>query len=84
MRQYLFALALALGCTFLPTLAPAAETLTEDQAHAIGVDAYLYFYPLVTMELTRQAAYQSAAGTGVARRADESLRQYSPPFHLPT
>ena len=54
MRQYLFALALALGCTFLPTLAPAAETLTEDQAHAIGVDAYLYFYPLVTMELTRR------------------------------
>jgi hypothetical protein len=29
------------------------STLTEDQAHAIGVDAYIYFYPLVTMDVTR-------------------------------
>jgi len=29
-------------------------TLTTDQALAIGVDAYLYFYPLVTMDITRK------------------------------
>lgn len=41
-------------------LAPVAETatqesaITEQEAHAIGVDAYVYFYPLVTMDLTRK------------------------------
>ena len=32
----------------------AAETVSEQDAHAIGVTAYLYFYPLVTMDLTRK------------------------------
>ncbi len=54
------ALALALGLV-LP-LAPAQAAspqatspapISEDEAHAIGVEAYLYFYPLVTMDLTR-------------------------------
>ena len=26
----------------------------KQEAHAIGVDAYVYFYPLVTMDLTRK------------------------------
>ncbi len=51
MKGHLFAL--ALSSVILPTLAPAAD-ITENEAHAIGVDAYLYFYPLVTMELTRR------------------------------
>jgi hypothetical protein len=32
----------------------SVPALTEDQAHAIGVDAYIYFYSLITMDLTRK------------------------------
>jgi hypothetical protein len=41
----------------MSTVLQAADyvpTLTADQAHAIGVDAYLYFYPFITMDLTRK------------------------------
>ena len=31
-----------------------AAAVTEEEAHALGVDAYLYFYSLVTMDLTRK------------------------------
>ncbi len=32
----------------------ATETISEHDAHAIGVAAYIYFYPLVTMDVTRK------------------------------
>jgi hypothetical protein len=34
--------------------ADSVSALTGDQARAIGVDAYIYFYPLITMDLTRK------------------------------
>jgi hypothetical protein len=32
----------------------SASALTADEAQAIGVDAYIYFYSLTTMDLTRK------------------------------
>jgi hypothetical protein len=37
-----------------PGAARAAETISEQDAHAIGVQAYLYFYSPITMDLTRK------------------------------
>ena len=46
---------LVLGLLLFPSFAAQADpAISEDEAHAIGVDAYLYFYPLVTMDLTRK------------------------------
>ena len=42
----------------------AETTITEQEAHAIGVDAYLYFYPLVTMDLTRKQLTNVEPGKG--------------------
>ncbi len=39
---------------FSATAARAAETITAQEAHAIGVDAYVYFYPLLSMDITRK------------------------------
>jgi hypothetical protein len=59
--------ALALvGCAtqsqFLDSKQPKATALSEQEAHAIGVDAYIYFYPLVSMDLTRKQCTNIESG----------------------
>ena len=56
MRRYLTALAFGLvfACGVAPAATAEAATITAEEAHAIGVDAYLYFYSLVTMDVTRK------------------------------
>ena len=54
------ATAFSFGLFLGPVVAPAAlaqgapPAITEQEAHAIGVDAYVYLYSLVTMDITRK------------------------------
>jgi hypothetical protein len=45
---------LALMLPLVAWTPPVAAQVSPEEAHAIGVDAYLYFYSLVTMDLTRR------------------------------
>jgi hypothetical protein len=39
---------------FTTTITRADESITEQEAHAIGVDAYVYFYSLLSTDITRK------------------------------
>ena len=60
----LFSAALLVGAVARESAPAAAQTtpIGEQEAHAIAVDAYLYFYPLVTMDLTRRQMTNIPAG----------------------
>jgi hypothetical protein len=62
--------ALAAAALIAANLAPAGtraeDRLSEQEAHAIGVQAYLYFYPLVTMDLTRRQLTNVARPEGIS------------------
>src|SRR5437762_1733022 len=63
-------IALALGLLVCSPVTPAAlaqvaQGLTDEEAHAIAVDSYVYFYPLVSMDMTRKQLINSEAGTGI-------------------
>lgn len=51
----LTAVALTVAAAVIFPLASHAQSkITAEEAHAIGVDAYIYFYPLLSMDLTRK------------------------------
>ena len=55
MRGLYAVVVLAAGlATSLPALGQAAEPISEQEAHEIGMDAYVYFYPLITMDVSRK------------------------------
>src|ERR1700730_9098738 len=62
------AIALSLGLLLGPALPQGATAqgalpaITEAEAHAIGVDAYLYFYPLISTDITRLTSTNIEAG----------------------
>jgi hypothetical protein len=52
-----FATTLTLSLLVFPAFslsARAQAAITEQEAHSIGVDAYLYFYSLLSMDITRK------------------------------
>src|SRR5262245_7941508 len=54
-----------LGVSVTPRSAYAG--ITEQEPHAIGVDAYLYFYPLVSMDVTRKQFTNIESGKELGR-----------------
>jgi hypothetical protein len=42
----------------------APPNLTEEQAHSIAVDTYIYLYPLITMDITRKTFTNTDKGFG--------------------
>ena len=67
-------LSAALACG-APSAARAADSISEQDAHAIGVQAYLYFYPLVTTDLTRKQLTNVVKSEGISC-AGEHVRQH--------
>ena len=64
-------MATTLLLTFILTPIPietaqAQQSITEQEAYAIGVDAYLYFYSLVTIDITRKQLIMSSPGKDLA------------------
>src|SRR5580658_2504956 len=52
-----FATTLTLSLLVFPAFslsARAQAAITEQEAHSIGVDAYIYFYSLLSMDITRK------------------------------
>src|SRR6185436_8479943 len=56
-------LSLCLGAATAPAaLAQTAAPITEQEAHAIAVDAYVYFYSLLSMDICRKQFTNVAPG----------------------
>src|SRR5262245_63760737 len=58
------ALTVAIGLLCVDAPVRAAEPLTETDAAAIAAEAYVYGYPLVTMEYTRRVMTNAARPEG--------------------
>ena len=70
-------LSLCLGAATAPAALAqgAAPAITQEEAHAIAVDAYVYFYPLMSMDITRKQFTNVEPGKEFAQRSDEHVRQ---------
>ena len=52
-------------CPALSLAAQAQSAITEQEAQSIARDAYIYFYPLVTMDVTRKQLTNVEPGKGI-------------------
>ena len=55
-----------------------AQTISEQEAHDIGVNAYLYFYSPITMDVTRKQLTNMEPGKGHRRSDEYALRMWLP------
>ncbi len=51
----------------LPALAEHSVKISQQEAHEIGIDAYIYFYPLISMDLTRKQFTNIEAGKEIGK-----------------
>jgi hypothetical protein len=61
------AIALIASVSLATTPARSADRITEQDAYAIGVEAYTYLYPLVLMDTTRRQAINVEPGKVIGR-----------------
>jgi len=76
---------LALLAPLSTETAQAQSSITEEEAYSIGVNAYLYFYPIVTMDITRKqlSNIEPGKGFGGPMNTFVNLSEY-PPADLKT
>ena len=67
MRLPLRALFAAGLLAVFPAPVGAQTAITEQEAHAIAVNAYLYFYPLLSLDLTRRQSTNIEPGKEVGK-----------------
>ena len=61
----LLLLSLLVTLAFAPAAKAQPGAISEAEARDIAADAYLYFYPLVTMDLTRKQLINTPASAGI-------------------
>ena len=82
MKRHLSSLAEIWSILILTVLTPvpsAAQSVPADEAQAIAAEAYVYFYPLVTMDLTRKQLINSdpkTSGMGGPPNTFDNIRAY--------
>ena len=77
MKKIALAAAVAVGIAS-PAISAGTPAVTVEEAHAIGVDAYVYFYPLITMEVTRRQLTNMPpdSGLGGPMNAFTNVREF--------
>lgn len=73
--------AIGVGLTLPPGSVYGAPTIAPQEAHDIAVEAYVFFYPLVSMDVTRRQLTNTEAGKMAARgpmNTFSHIRTYPP------
>jgi hypothetical protein len=75
------ALIAALGLVLSQSAPASAESISQEQARAIGVDAYVYLYSLVTMDISRKQFTNIEPGKEIGKgpmNMFQSVAEYPP------